>query len=533
VTEGDGMLAAFRATLARCPGAPAVHYFETTLTFAELDAKSDALAAALAAGGLRRGQRVAVYLQNVPQFFVVALGTWKAGGTLVVVSPMLRHKELDHLLADCGATVLVALESLWADVAREVVADTEVSRVITTSELDGLREPLQSVMASCVRNRDPRIEDLTELLATYAGERRPDPRLDPDDVAILTYTSGTTGPAKGAMNTHGNLLTAALSYRDQVELTDDDVILGIAPLFHITGLTAHLALGLVAGIPTVLTYRFDLDAVFDAIERRQTTFTVAAVTAYVALMNAGRRDVSSLRRTLSGGAPIASALAGAWEQHSGVPLVPVYGLTETTGPTHMVPVGATPPVSPEFGALSVGRAIPGTTVRVIADDGSEVPTGQPGELVIGGPQVVPGYWENPVETARAFTNGEVRTGDVAVVDGDGWCYIVDRKKDLINASGYKVWPREVEDELLTHSEVREAAVIGVPDGYRGESVKAFVSLRANATVTSEALIAYCRERMAAYKYPRSVVVLDELPKNPSGKILRRALREGVSSDGSA
>jgi long-chain acyl-CoA synthetase len=521
------MLAGFRATVDRRPDAPAIRYRDSTLTFRELDERSSAFASGLADHGVGRGDRVAAFLQNVPQFPIIALGTWKAGGTLVAVSPMLRHKELRHVLVDSGAKALVALETLWRDVASEVVGDTSVAHAFTTSEHEVLATGPRPTRSA--RDHKDAVADLLELLDAHAGCVVPDPGLCADDVAILTYTSGTTGPAKGAMNTHGNLLVAARAYRDGAAITDDDVILGIAPLFHITGLTAHLALGLLAGIPIVLTYRFDPDTVLAAIEEHRTTFTVAAITAYVALMGGGKRDLSSLRCTMSGGAPIAPALAEAWERHAGVPLLPVYGLTETTGPTHMVPLGIRPPVDPSSGALSVGLAVEGTTVRVVDDDGHDVPVGQPGELVIGGPQVIPGYWANPEETDKALPDGAMRTGDVGVVDTEGWTYIVDRKKDLINASGYKVWPREVEDGLLTHPAVREAAVVGVPDSYRGESVKAYVSLHPDATVTAEELIAHCRERMAAYKYPRSVVVVDELPKNASGKILRRVLR-GAGAD---
>lgn len=529
----SALLDAFRATVARRPDAPATHYFDDTVSFAQLDAQSDALAASLQDGGLRPGDRVSAYLQNVPQFFTVALATWKAGGTLVATSPMLRHKELRHVLDDSGATVLVTLERLWHEVAAETVADTDVRRVITTSELDGVTGPERPrVLADAHRRPDATTDDLATLIADHAG-RAPRGVAAPgeDDVAILTYTSGTTGPAKGAMNTHGNLLAGGRTYQHVVGLTDDDVILGSAPLFHITGLTAHLAVGLLAGIPTVLTYRFDPGVTLDAIERHRTTFTVMAITAYVALTTVEGRDLSSLRHSLSGGAPIAPALAEAWERHSGVPLRPVYGLTETTGPTHMVRAGERPPVDPASGALSVGRAVDGTTVTLLGPDGEPVVPGTVGEIAVAGPQVVPGYWGNPEETENAFGPYGMSTGDVGVVDADGWLYVVDRKKDLINASGYKVWPREVEDGLLAHPAVHEAAVVGVPDSYRGESVLAFVSLRPGQAASSDELIAFCRDSMAAYKYPRRIEILPELPKNASGKILRRVLRDRAVTPG--
>lgn len=524
------MLAAFIAARDRRPDTPAILYFGTPISFAELDRLSDGLAVSLQEGGVRPGDRVAAYLQNVPQFPLVMLAAWKIGAILVATNPMLRHKELRALLNDSGASVLVTLESLWLDVARDVVSDTGVRRTITTSELDFLGDVVPEVLRTSMRARDENVDDLLELAQRYAGRRPAASAPSRSDVAFLTYTSGTTGPAKGAMNTHGNVIVGAETYRDTVGLGDEDVILGIAPLFHITGLVAHIALGMVAGIPVVLHYRFDVQTVFELVERHGATFTVAAITAYVALMNAegtSPRMLRSLRWTLSGGAPIAPALAKAWQEHTGTPLVPVYGLTETTGPTNMVPPGVEPPVDENSGALSVGRPVPGTSVWAVDDAGREVPAGTAGEIVVCGPQVVPGYWEQPEESAAVFMGGAMRTGDVGVIDADGWCFIVDRKKDLINASGYKVWPREVEDGLLSHPAVREAAVIGVADSYRGESVKAFVSLKAGMGATERELIDFCRARMAAYKYPRAIVVLDELPKNASGKLMRRELRDVV------
>jgi long-chain acyl-CoA synthetase len=522
------VLAAFAHRVRARPSDTAIAYFAATISFRELDEMTDALAAALVERGVRRGDRVGAYLQNVPQFALALIAAWKAGAALVAINPMLRHSELRTVLGDSGATILVTLESLWADVARDVVADTPVSHTITTSELDFAGEEVPEQLRGSARRPDPATEDLLELIAAHQGAPAPvDPLLGPDDPAFLTYTSGTTGPAKGAINTHGNVLFASQAYRDWVGLDDDDVILGIAPLFHITGLVAHLGLGMVAGLPIVLAHRFDPDHVLELIEHHRATFTVASITAYIALMNAesaGRRDVSSLRLPLSGGAAISPAVVGAWRDMFGSTIVPVYGLTETTGPTHMVPPETTPPVDPASGALAVGVPVFGTTAWVVDELGRELPPGEPGELLISGPQVVPAYWEKPEESAETFAGGAMRTGDIAVVDSSGWFYIVDRKKDLINASGYKVWPREVEDVLLEHPAVREAAVIGIPDPYRGETVKAFVSLRPGEQITTDELTAFCRERMAAYKYPRSIELRDELPKGASGKILRRELR---------
>jgi long-chain acyl-CoA synthetase len=231
-----------------------------------------------------------------------------------------------------------------------------------------------------------------------------------------------------------------------------------------------------------------------------------------------------MTKVLSGGAPVFPAVVERWEGLTGNYIHNAYGLTETTSPSHVGPFGSRAPVDPTSGALSVGVPVSNTVVRVVDDDGRDLPVGEVGEIVIRGPQVVPGYWNKPEETAHALPEGELHTGDVGFMDADGWFYLVDRKKDQINAGGYKIWPREVEDVLYGHPAVREAAVVGVPDSYRGETVKAVVSLKAGAELQPDELIAFARERMAAYKYPRVVEVVDELPKTVSGKILRRELR---------
>ena len=476
--EHPSALAMFAANARRMPDAPAIHYRDETLTFAQLDERTSACAAALARRGVGRGDRVALCLQNVPEFVIVALAAWKAGGIVVPVNPMLKEREVRTIVEDCEPTIFVAEA------------------------------------------------DVPDLTRGYAGQSPPEPGLGPDDIAFLTYTSGTTGPPKGAMNTHGNVVFSSQAYREWIGIGGDDVILGAAPLFHITGLIAHIGLALLTGAALVLDYRFDADRALALIERHGVTFTTGAITVFIALMNAeSKRDTSTLRAILSGGAPVAPSTVAAFKERFGIYIHNVYGLTETTSPSHCVPIGARAPVDATSGALSVGVPIYGTVVRVVGDDGRELPAGEVGELVTSGPQVVPGYWGRPEESERAIPGGRLHTGDVGFMDRDGWFYVVDRKKDQINAAGFKVWPREVEDVLYGHPAVREAAVVGVPDGYRGETVKAFVSLRPGASADADELIAFCRERMAAYKYPRIIEFVDELPKTASGKVLRRVLRD--------
>jgi long-chain acyl-CoA synthetase len=332
------------------------------------------------------------------------------------------------------------------------------------------------------------------------------------------------------MNTHRNVVFNAEVYRTWMQLGAGDVILGAAPLFHITGLIGHAAVCFLAGIPMVLFYRFDAGEALRMIERWRCTFTVASITAFMAMMERGEirsRDLSSFRKAYTGGAPVAPATVERFEQVSGAYVHNIYGLTETTSPSHATPMGQRAPVDADSGALSVGVPIPNTVVRVVdVETGAEAPQGALGELWTRGPEVVAGYWRRPEATAETFTDGHfLHTGDVGRMDAEGWFYIVDRAKDMINAAGYKVWPREVEDFLYQHPAVREAAVVGVPDPYRGETVKAFVSLKPGSSPTSEELIEFCKERMAAYKYPRLVEIVDEIPKTITGKFLRRKLRE--------
>jgi long-chain acyl-CoA synthetase len=535
--EFASALAMFGHCAEQDPDAPIIRYFDGVLTRRELDTESSAFAAALVAAGFAAGERVALYLQNVPQFLVAMLGTWKAGGVAVAVNPMNKERELELILADSGASVLVGLEDLYAGVAVRVVGRTQVRQVITTSALEYQFRGDDRVLGGLTRVRADETVDLVTLIDQFRGQRPPDPGLGPDDVAFLTYTSGTTGPPKGAMTTHRNIVFNAQTYRDWIGITGADVILGVAPLFHITGSIGHVALSLLTGATLVLTYRFDPAVALETIRAERVTFTVGSITVFIALMNAPGADrsaLTTLTKIYSGGAPIPPSTVTAFEDLFGQYIHNIYGLTETTSPSHATPLQARAPVDPASGALSVGVPVYSTVVRIIGEDGQDLPPGEIGELVTEGPQIVAGYWNKPEETARALPGGALHTGDVGYMNADGWFYIVDRKKDQINVAGYKVWPREVEDVLYEHDAVREAAVVGVPDAYRGETVKAYVSLKPDAGAPPDKLpdelIAHCKERLAAYKYPRQLEILPELPKTLTGKILRRELRDQAGPD---
>ena len=519
----------FRAAVASHPDQVALQYFDGTVTRRELDELTDALAAGLLAEGFTTGDRVALYLQNVPQFVIGMIAAWKAGGYSVSINPMSRARELENLLEDSGATVLIALDDLYEDVAREVVPGTAVRNVLTTSGLDLQTRADPRLFTEPHRATPAGTTDLMEFIAAHRGQTPPPVSPAPDDIAFLTYTSGTTGKPKGAMNSHRNVVFTATLYRDAAMFTPgpDAAVLAIAPLFHITGLIGHIALSLLAPMPMILSYRFEPSVMLDSIREHRPTCTIGAVTAFNALLNHPDFDAdvfSTLTSVYSGGAPISPTAARRFAQATGRPLHNAYGLTETTSPMTLSPYGIEIPTDPTSGALSVGLPAPSTVVRIVGDDGADLPRGEIGEIVAEGPQVVAGYWNKPDETAANIPHGALHSGDVGFMDEQGWVFIVDRKKDMINASGYKVWPREVEDVLAEHPAVREAAVVGVPDDVRGETVRAFVSLMSGTTATPDELIAHCRRRMAAYKYPREVLVLDELPKTVTGKILRRELR---------
>lgn len=529
-TEYPTLLEMFRASVRRAPDTELIRYFDAALTVAQVDTASDALAVALLERGFAPGERLGIYLQNNPAFLVGMVAAWKAGGAAVAINPMNKARELTYLLADSGATALLCLDELYQTVARPVLEsgeDVRVRTVVTCSPGDWQTRNDSRVITMSPAESGAGTLDLLTLLEEYAGRQPDAPAPGPGDVAVLTYTSGTTGVPKGAMNTHATMSFNSQTYRDWMGLTRQDSVLGVAPLFHITGLIGHIGLALLLPCPLVLAHRFHPEVVLDAIREHRPTFTIGAIAVFISLAGiegVSKDDFSSFRMLYSGGAPIAPAVTDRFERLTGLYIHNFYGLTETNSPSHGVPLGVRAPVEENSGALSVGVPVFNTVVRILAEDGSEAPVGELGEIATSGPQVVPGYWNKPEATEESLPGGELRTGDVGFMDADGWFYLVDRKKDMINAAGYKVWPREVEDVLYGHPSVREAAVVGVPDERRGETVKAFVSLLAGETATEQDLIEYCKANMAAYKYPRSVEFIDELPKTPTGKILRRELR---------
>ncbi|MFJ7630396.1 class I adenylate-forming enzyme family protein [Streptomyces sp. NPDC097595] len=527
VHPAETLVHAFRASVDRTPDHPALAYFDGRLTYRETDALSDSVAGHLAARGLERGDRVAIMLQNSPQFVLALLGAWKAGATVVPLNPMYKSAEVGHVLKDAQVTALICSDRAWEAYLRDTAAAAPGVRIaLTACELDLQTENDERVLNF---ERLPAAGDADDLVAVARqGLAAPAGReLTAADTALISYTSGTSGTPKGALNSHGNIMVNAERQRTGHPVPEGAAYFALAPLFHITGMVCQLAACLTNGGTLVLAYRFHPGVVLDAFAEHRPAYTVGPSTAFMALAatpGVTPEHFASFQVISSGGAPLPPALVEQFRAGLGPYIRNGYGLTECTAPCASVPPEREAPVDPVSGTLSVGVPGPDTVVRILDENGAEVPFGEQGEIAVRGPQVVSGYWGLPEATAAAFPDGELRTGDIGFMDREGWLYVVDRKKDMINASGFKVWPREVEDVLYTHPAVREAAVVGVPDAYRGETVRAYVSLRPGADVEPDELGAYCKERLAAYKYPREVEILAELPKTASGKILRRELR---------
>jgi long-chain acyl-CoA synthetase len=533
VMRGTGYcsgLEIFDAALERAGDRPAICYFDASISYRALDAMSNALAARLHDAGFVPGDRLAIYMQNVPHFIIGMLAAWKIGGICVPVNPMNREREVDLIFADCRPRALLCLEDLFHEVIGRVAPDLipQIRILVTAAEFQTRFDPrMHSALQPRVGAGTTAGGGVTVISRIDGGI--PPARVTPSasDVALLVYTSGTTGVPKAAVTTHGAYAFNSNSFCEVAQLREGEPILGIAPLFHITGTVACLGSAMTMAAPLILTYRFDAGVVLDAIEEWQPKFVVAAITAFFAIFNhpaASRESLACLTRIYSGGAAVPAPFVQQFEAKFGHYIHNCYGLTETAAPTHIVPFGSRAPVSAAEGALSIGLPAPGVSARLIDDSGATLGTGMAGELVVTGPMVSPGYWRKPEETAASMQPDGFRTGDIAFRDAAGWFYLVDRKKDMIVSSGYKVWPREVEDVLYMHAAVQEAAVVGVADAYRGETVKAFVSLKPGMSTGAQELVDFCRQRMAAYKYPRIIEILAELPKSASGKILRRALR---------
>jgi long-chain acyl-CoA synthetase len=528
------LLSIFRDVLGRNANAAALHYFDHTYSYAWLDIQSDSLAVWLANEGcIGRGDRLAVILQNVPDFVVAIVAAWKLGAVPMPCNPMYREFELAGLFSDGAPKVVVCHRDHWKCVqaSLEAAAIAKNVQVLTVCPHD-----LQSRQDDRVLPLPAEIPmgslDFQSAVLRCVGRHPQQLTPDPSEPALLLYTSGTTGVPKGALISHRALLFNARSASSWCAVRPTARIFGLAPLFHITGFALHMCVAFCTGGSMVLTYRFDPLVALDALLEYRPTFIIGAITAYIALMNspaATPAHFASFDTLYSGGAPIPPSVLEQFAARLGRRIRSGYGMTELSGASHLSPSDDIP-IDKASGALAVGVPLRDVEAEVRDEGGRPLPAGEAGELFVRGPLVMDGYLNKPAATAEVLHDGWMRTGDVAFMNSDGWFYIVDRKKDMISCSGYKVWPREVEDVLYQHPTVREAAVVGVPDEYRGESVLAYVALVSGARTTAAELIAFCRDRLAVYKAPRRVEVLPELPKTVTGKIMRVELRRKAQAD---
>ncbi|MBF6593229.1 MAG: long-chain fatty acid--CoA ligase [Thermaceae bacterium] len=519
------------ASAQKYPQHIALEFLGFTLQYKDLWNDVQKFAGALQATGVKPGDRVAIMLPNSPQFVMAFFGTLAAGAVCVNVNPLYTPRELQHQLKDAGAETFVVLDTLWPRYA-EIEGEVSVKRVFTTGIQDYLPFPKNLLYPVKMRREKrwvklpahPKRLDFKKALKSAAPV---EPYLaKPDDLALLQYTGGTTGVSKGAMLSHRNLVAnvyqnIAWSPESRAE-EGKGVMLTAIPLFHVYGMTVAMNFGLALGYKLVLLPRPEVAACVEAIEKHQVTHFPGVPTLYVGFNHfpgIEKRKIDTVQMCNSGSAPLPLEVIEQFEKLTGAKLLEGYGLTEAAPVTHANPV------SGERRAGSVGLPLPGIDAAVVDDDLHELAVGEVGELAIRGPNVMLGYWQRPEETAKVIKIDWLLTGDLARMDEDGYFYIVDRKKDMIIAGGYNVYPREVEEVLYAHPAVLEAAVVGAPDEYRGETVAAFVVFKLGQSASQEDLDKFCRERLAAYKIPRIYHFRSELPKSAVGKVLRRNLRE--------
>jgi len=511
------------------PRLTALIFFGRRMTYAELDALATRFAAGLQRLGVRQGTPVSIHLPNCPQFVIAYYGILKAGGVAVPHNPLYTEREIEYQLKDAGVQVAVTLSQFYPRVAA-AAQRVGVRNIVYTPINDYMPSHLRLLYPLKARREGQwvQVRPAAGVLpfAALLVEGRPQPvELSPDDPALYQYTGGTTGVPKAAVLTHRNLvanLLQAVAWYGEGEHAGERSM-AVLPFFHIYGMTSVLNFSIRLGMAVILVPRFDPDMVLHAVARWRPTVFHGVPTMYATLLNhprLARTDMRSIRTCISGAMGLPQEVQRRWEAATGGRLVEGYGLTEASPITHCTPV---------YGhrrAGSIGVPLPDTDARVVdAESGQVLPAGEVGELAVRGPQVMRGYLNRPEETAAALRDGWLFTGDIARMDEDGYFYIVDRKKEMINVGGLKVFPREVEEALYEHAAVREAAVIPVPDPLKGEVVKAYVALKAGAAATPDELIAFCRQRLAPHKVPRAVEFRDALPKTLIGKILRRALVE--------
>jgi long-chain acyl-CoA synthetase len=514
----------------RFPKKTATIFYGSQISYEQLDELTNRFAHALAGLGVKKGDRVAVMLPNVPQCVIAYYGILKLGAIVVQTNPLYVERELEHQLNDSDAKVIIALDIFYPRI-KNIRDKTPLKSVILTNVRDYLPTllrwlyPLKAKREGqwVVVEKIPPIYDFVELLQR-SDSTPPVAIVKPEEVALLQYTGGTTGVPKGVMLTHANLVVNTYQCRYWMhDLRDGgEVFMGVIPFFHVFGMSCCMNLAVLLGSSMVLLPRFKTDDVLKAVVKYKTTIFIGVQAMYVAINNYNdiqKYDLSSIRVCISGAGPLHVEVQERFENLTKGKLVEGYGLTEASPVTHCTPI---------YGRRkhgSIGLPFPDTNAKIVdLETGEkEQALGEVGELVIRGPQVMQGYWNKPDETAAVLRNGWLHTGDMAKLDQDGYFFIVDRKKDMIKTRGENVYPREIEEVLYTHSKVKDAVVVGLPEQFSNEVIKAYIVLKDGQNATEQEIIDYCTTRLAKFKLPKMVEFRAELPKTMIGKVLRRVL----------
>lgn len=516
------------------PDKTAMHFMGKDITFKEFHSSALKFANYLKALGVEKGDRVAIMLPNCPQSAIAYYGILYCGGVVVQTNPLYTERELSYQMSDSGAKVIISLDILYARISK-VVKETKLEHIIITGIKDYLPFP-KNVIYPFIQKKEHGIvvkvehRGMNHLFTEIMKTAKDDPieyEFDYDsDIALLQYTGGTTGPPKGVMLSHANLISNAQMCNEWLYKCEEgkETVMGILPFFHVYGMTTVLVLSVMLGNKMVLIPKFDFDTALKTIDKQKPTLFPGAPTIYIGLLNhpqLHKYDLSSIKACISGSAALPVELQQKFEKVTGGKLVEGYGLTETS------PVAIANLLwDGERVKGSIGLPWPDTDACILGPDSSEpLPYGEVGEIAVKGPQVMKGYWNRPEETASTFRDGWLLTGDLGYMNKDGYFFVVDRKKDMIIASGFNIYPREIEEVLYEHDAIQECVVVGVPDPYRGETVKAYIVFKDGKSATEEELDKYCRENLAAYKVPRKYEFRKELPKTAVGKILRRSLVE--------
>ncbi|KGX84817.1 AMP-binding protein [Pontibacillus marinus] len=521
----------FQETAEEFPKKKALHFLGKELTYEELYDQTKAFASYLQDLGLEKGDRVSIMLPNSPQSVIGYYGVLMAGGIVVQTNPLYMERELEYQLKDSGAKMILCLDLLYPKVSN-VKGNTDLQHVIVTGIKDYLPFPKNLIYPFIQKKQNgivvhPEHADGTHIwkrvLEEGTGNVKEVDVSPKEDLALFQYTGGTTGFPKGVMLTHYNLVANTQMSQNWLYKTEKgrEIVLGVLPFFHVYGMTAVMNLSIMMASKMVLLPKFEVEDVLKTIQKQKPTLFPGAPTIYIALLNhptLKKYDLSSVEACISGSAPLPAEVQEQFEKVTDGKLVEGYGLTETSPVTHSNFVYA------DRLSGSIGVPWPDTDSKIVTPDTfEEVDVGEVGEIAVKGPQVMKGYWNRPEETDQVMKDGWFLTGDLGYMDEEGYFYVVDRKKDMIIAGGFNIYPREVEEVMYENEAVQEVVVAGIPDPYRGETVKAYVVLKEGYQLTEEELNAFCRKHLAAYKVPHIYEFRDELPKTAVGKILRRAL----------